>query len=1245
MLDLFKKLKQRALRSSMLPVIMALMLNTGTAHSATIADATIVNLQNPLQTQALVNINLEVIIGFLDAWRTTRYVWSNGITTVTGCVNNADFINPGPSGLQQISFNAPALPGDYTLALIPYQGGGFFECFFGPGPAFILPIRAANYDYGDAPADYGVTGENGGQHAIIPGKPYLGSIPPDDENNGQPSDNADEDDLAGIADEDGIDFVPAYAGEDRYYLSVQVNNPSDDWAQLVGYIDWSPIYSAAGDNKFDEVIDQSMPGLESISGNPACDNTDIDVSDNTFTTGNIPPGCVGVAVLQWDLSSQGLPIINTADFQLFSRLRITSDTESGFYTDSSPAPNRPVGDGEIEDHSLILSITPVTLSHVSSSLQDGKLRVDWGTSSELFNVGFQLWGQDQADDRWHPLHNWLIKSGSGNAVEPQSYTKTVNIPGSISTLKAIGLSSVDSDGSEHYYGPFIVGRSYGELSNLEPIAWSDIRAENDARMAANGYVRNRVNGYTPVARAIDPESTGAVVQFNISISGVFRLTASELLSSGIDWRQVRKGDIALLNHLGEPQVLYVQAKGDGAGQNQALGEAGEIYFYAQPPSGVESLYTKAATYRLVQDRYRARVAGVQRQQGPVSNISSRYRELSRVEEDNQYALNSQVDDPWIDRTILSSGSPRGFVKPLPIEADAISSQPAELVLNLGRSSALSRDRHVGGSDDGEHFVLGAVVNRNGEAVWLETLSEVGSGSWTARFLIPAGTELGDSTGMVRAGGIFSAGPGYAFSEIQLDSMSLEYSRPYKAREGEDFLHFSAPLEGESGYRVRVPDTGWPMIFAHDGSNLVRILPERTERLKAADGSLQRLVDFNLLQGVDALQGGSELKYWVSGKRGFLSVEGLQALELKSQSELLASVQGSNYLLVAHSAFMGKDTATGRDYLEEFAQLKQGQGYGVSVVNYMDVVSVFGGGQPGPHGLTRYLKALGAGSGIDYVLLVGGSTYDHTGNLDTGARTYIPAHYGSSHHSSFTATDTPYITSEQGDLFAAIGRWPVRQMSDLASIVDKSVAWSSRDRSSAEALMIAEAMIEGENMDFRSALKTLESALPQQWQKTRIYVDDILQSDPALTIAQANQQARTEIISQLNSSPDLVMYNGHASTRQLSNKGLLKSDHIAEVTAPGAELWLPMSCYITFYESTSVNTLAHQLLFSGNAVNIAGATLLSSQGENVSTGRGVLDLMLNQGLSLGTAANRKKSTSPGVSLRNNWSILGDPSNRF
>ena len=357
------------------------------------------------------------------------------------------------------------------------------------------------------------------------------------------------------------------------------------------------------------------------------------------------------------------------------------------------------------------NITPVTLSATTSEVIGDKVKVDWSTSSELFNVGYQLWGLDGHDQKWEKLHNWLVKSGSGNAAEPQSYTKTVKIPGSVKQLIAVGISSVDSDGSEHYYGPFDLGQSYGDLSQLEPIAWDHIRAEVDEAMAAKGYVKDRVNGYRQVSAASSSVATEQVFELTVRDSGMVRLRSSEFAGAGLDLSEIKQRDIAVLDHTGAPVVRYVLAKGSGRGLNKTLGTAGEVYFHAKAPTGSAAIYSEVSHYRVVIDPARALSAPVQKKQGVTSGFSSHYRERIVVEEDSHYTLSAQADDPWVERVMTAQpGAPVADSKLISLPSDVDQSQGVDLLIGVGRSSELTpindantgkptpRTRDYGGGD-------------------------------------------------------------------------------------------------------------------------------------------------------------------------------------------------------------------------------------------------------------------------------------------------------------------------------------------------------------------------------------------------------------------------------------------------------------------------------------------------------------------------------------------------------------------
>ena len=670
-------------------------------------------------------------------------------------------------------------------------------------------------DYGDAPdSNYQTTESNNGAAHYRTG-PYLGTNSPDSEADGKTNTDATGDDITddgdpdtfdGIDDEDGIASFPTVSTVDAIYTVSGINatNNTGSAAILCSWFDFEQ------NNSFNNNPNTSTahPAKAMMTLSDAGERSCIQVPTGT-----------GSYDLSWTIPNQHRR--RSGDF--IFRFRITTSPE--FFTANSPSFFGLVNDGEVEDYQVPITALPVTLNHFNSQRTNNKVNFDWGTSSELFNVGFQLWGLDGVDGQWEKLHNWLIRSGSGNAVEPQSYTKRVRIPTSIDQLVSVGISSVDSDGSEHYYGPFELGVSYGELGDLAPIVWDDVRAELDTRMAAQGYTKSGVNGYRKVSStstlALSNTDNESVIEFRVSTPGVYRIAGSELPQ---EWHSAPKGELAVLDYQGNGVVRHVQAKGQGSGSTRALGAAGSIYFYSEGVNETQRLYSEAKVYRLVLDSARALNAPIQSKQGVTSGWSDSYREVSIVEEDESYIFHSAVDDPWLDEVVIGfSDKLRVRRQPVPVEADLLIEDSATLLLGLGRSSALGAiDLDSDGVQDAEHIVTGTVTDAEGVKVKLDPVSAVGSGRWDLALPIPAGTLLGDANGIVNSGAFFNAGEGYAFSEVHIDSIGLEYSRPYVSKVGEDHLLFRGPDTGELGYSVTVPDTGWPWVFASDGSNLVRI---------------------------------------------------------------------------------------------------------------------------------------------------------------------------------------------------------------------------------------------------------------------------------------------------------------------------------------------------------------------------------------------------------------------------------------
>ena len=224
-----------------------------------------------------------------------------------------------------------------------------------------------------------------------------------------------------------------------------------------------------------------------------------------------------------------------------------------------------------------------------------------------------------------------------------------------------------------------------------------------------------------------------------------------------------------------------------------------------------------------------------------------------LERDSQYSLTSAGDDPWLDAVIVSYPDQTGsYAAGLAVEADALWDRESVLTLGLGRSSGLAPvDGDGDGIADAEHRVEAVVLSADGGAgglLSLGTEQASGSGEWVLDFTIPGNTPLTLLNGKAVVGGIFSAGDGYAFSEVHVDSIGLSYARPYVARSGEDYLAFKAPADGAPGYEVTVPDSGWPQVFAYSEGNLVRLALESQEKQTASSGEQQRVVRFAALDG-------------------------------------------------------------------------------------------------------------------------------------------------------------------------------------------------------------------------------------------------------------------------------------------------------------------------------------------------------------------------------------------------------------
>ncbi|MEL7038625.1 MAG: GEVED domain-containing protein, partial [Cyanobacteria bacterium J06592_8] len=181
---------------------------------------------------------------------------------------------------------------------------------------FLVTIEGTNLDFGDSPATYGNPSHGINQDLGI------GTAVIDAEDDGQPTPNADGDDLNGTTpdDEDGFDVTPLpilTTETTSYVVTVPVENNTGNDATLVGWIDFN--------------LDGTFEPQEGVSA-------------------TVPDGTTSIP-LTWDTTTA--PGITNIQFgESFVRFRISTDSLD------SNTPGTQVSDGEVEDYALTILAPP-----------------------------------------------------------------------------------------------------------------------------------------------------------------------------------------------------------------------------------------------------------------------------------------------------------------------------------------------------------------------------------------------------------------------------------------------------------------------------------------------------------------------------------------------------------------------------------------------------------------------------------------------------------------------------------------------------------------------------------------------------------------------------------------------------------------------------------------------------------------------------------------------------------------------
>src|SRR5512138_2841172 len=563
--------------------------------------------------------------------------------------------------------------------------------------------------------------------------------------------------------------------------------------------------------------------------------------------------------------------------------------------------------------------------------------------------------------------------------------------------------------------------------------------------------------------------------------------------------------------------------------------------------------------------------------------------LGEVNNQRAYANYAPGADPWYDTSMLTT-TRKGwnFTFQLNDLVDASASQSLQLVL-------------WGSNDwpatDPDHHIL---VRVNGVFVAEESFD--GMVEHTIRASLPAGTlHQGANTLELT----LPADTGATFDAITLDRFSVGYARSFRAQDG------------------RVAFTATGKLFT------VTNLPSKNVVVYRLDGAR-----ITRLEGIKIQQTGSTFSasFAGNGKVATYLVAAAEALYspvLEAARPAGDLQQPAQYLIIAHPDFI--------DGLQPLIEARRAQGLTVSIVDVNDVYARYSYGVFDPQAIRQYIAYAQKHLGTQYVLLVGGDTYDYRNYLGRNSLSFIPSLYTATGPTTrFVPVDPLYADVDNNKIpDLAIGRFPVRTSAELDLMVAKTLAYAGKDYG--RTAVFASDMFDGTE-SFKNISQGMSASLPGDWSVQQIHMDD-------LSVSAAQKQ----LINALNKGVAFVSYTGHSAQTTWSFSRLFQTQNAEALTNAGRPfVVIQWGCFNTYYVDPLNKTLVQSFLFAGDrgAVAVMGASTRTDSSSEEALGILIMPRLTAQGMTIGQAMQDAKfelaQEHPELlDVILGWTLMGDP----
>jgi subtilisin-like proprotein convertase family protein len=852
------------------------------------------------------------------------------------------------------------------------------------------------------------------------------------------------------------------------------------------------------------------------------------------------------------------------------------ETRCRFYN-SEPvlATESPIGtatSGEVEDYRFGANqLTPITLSFTKALSLASGTSVEFSTTTETGVVGFNIYGL--VNNSWKKLNNSVVGAKGINSLKPHSY----NVSSTMKGVEQYQIEELKTDGTKAKYGPYLVNQTYGKVPQVTPIDW--VQISNDS----NTLQQSR---QTLIAQSFD------FIKLKVRSEGLQRVTYEDLLSAGVDWNGVAASDIA---------VSFENKAVARKASDSTFAPGSYIDFIGKP---ADSLYTDENVYLLKLDSSLAKA--------PVNNTSqvtvdpdAYYMSEASVTEDLKYSFASPANSPWYNTSMLVYQTTGNWSFPLALPNLLNNGVDAELEYSAWGGTAwdsFNPDHHlqvsINGNTVSDLYADGVKVL--GDSVILSHSQIQGASS--LNFIMPADT-------------------GADYDLVLLDYFRLKYpSEIVAVNDGLAFVPVvtngvSADIIFQNGFEV-----GQSLGFVAKGFSVDDLFAYST------NGS--ELYEFPNA-GITFDNGSYNLslpfiennKYYVGSNSNVSAPE----IELGTASSIDLSQQ-YDYLVISHPDFIAG--------LAPLISYHQNNGLSVLVVNVEDVYALYSNFRKDARGIQSFIKDTYNSSNISAVMLVGSDSYDYKDNLGLGSISFIPTmYYQTDSLISYAPVDSLFADVDS-DLIPdlAIGRLPVRTVSELQNMINKMFSYNSR------AYTNTAIFASDRDSSFEQHSNAMLSSLPGSWSSTSAYIGDIELTD-----------AQQALFNNINSGVSITNYFGHSGPSTWSFEHLFDNDDVLALNNAGKPTLVnQFGCWNNYFVLPTFNTMSHSFMSLENkgAVAVLGSSTLAESSHEAIFGNLLLPYMTTSGFTVGESILYSKQTMAAnypdyYDILLGWTLLGDP----